>query len=176
MSHLQNLFQVNTERAEFLSQGMNHVEGGWPKDINPSENDQTMRFRKKIEKDDNYVGTVLGLCSVGVQGGPSGWVIGFVDIKTKVLSKYRLRQLNPNVLQYVFWKFPLLAWAAWQLQYRQRTGELSEGILQNIRNRLQPQTVLNTVFNLISTKASNQPCIKVYSTIHTTLLAHSLEN
>ena len=54
--------EVNTQRAEFLSQGMNHIEGGWPKDINPSENDQTMRFRKKIEKDDNYVGTVLGLC------------------------------------------------------------------------------------------------------------------
>ena len=56
--------QVNTERAEFLSQGMNHVEGGWPKDINPAENDQTMRFRKKIEKDDQYVGSVLGLCQV----------------------------------------------------------------------------------------------------------------
>ena len=41
---------------------MNHVEGGWPKDINPSENDQTMRFRKKIEKDDAYVHSVLGLC------------------------------------------------------------------------------------------------------------------
>ena len=25
---------------------------------------QTMRFRKKVEKDDNYVGTVLGLCQV----------------------------------------------------------------------------------------------------------------
>ena len=44
---------------------MNHVEGGWPKDINPAENDQTMRFRKKIEKDDNYVSTVLGMCQVG---------------------------------------------------------------------------------------------------------------
>ncbi len=55
---------MNTERAEFLSQGMNHVEGGWPKDINPSENDQTMRFRKKIEKDDTYVHSVLGLCQV----------------------------------------------------------------------------------------------------------------
>ena len=31
------------------------VEGGWPKDINPAENDQTMRFRKKIEKDDKWV-------------------------------------------------------------------------------------------------------------------------
>ena len=43
---------------------MNHFEGGWPKDINPQENDQTMRFRKKIEKDDNYINTVLGLCTV----------------------------------------------------------------------------------------------------------------
>ena len=24
---------------------MNHTEGGWPKDINPAEADQTMRFR-----------------------------------------------------------------------------------------------------------------------------------
>ena len=51
-------------RAEYVSQGMNHFEGGWPKDINPQENDQTMRFRKKIEKDDNYINTVLGLCTV----------------------------------------------------------------------------------------------------------------
>ncbi|XP_071750143.1 dynein intermediate chain 3, ciliary isoform X2 [Lepeophtheirus salmonis] len=53
---------VNTERAEYTSQGMNHIEGGWPKDINPMENDQTMRFRKKVEKDDNYIHSVLNLC------------------------------------------------------------------------------------------------------------------
>ena len=35
-----------------------------PQDINPVENDQTMRFRKKIEKDENYVNTALKLCSV----------------------------------------------------------------------------------------------------------------
>ena len=33
-------------------------------DINPSENDQTMRYRKKIEKDESYVNTALKLCSV----------------------------------------------------------------------------------------------------------------
>ena len=58
---------MNTERAEYLSQGMNHTEGGWPKDINPTENDQTVRFRKKIEKDDSYVSSVLGLCGVRLQ-------------------------------------------------------------------------------------------------------------
>ena len=59
-----SLHEVNTFRAEYLSQGMNHFEGGWPKDINPAENDQTMRFRKKIEKDDSYINSVLGLCQV----------------------------------------------------------------------------------------------------------------
>ena len=43
---------------------MNHFEGGWPKDINPAENDQTSRFRKKIEKDDGYINSVLSLCQV----------------------------------------------------------------------------------------------------------------
>lgn len=59
-----SLHEINTFRAEYLSQGMNHFEGGWPKDINPAENDQTMRFRKKIEKDDAYINSVLGLCQV----------------------------------------------------------------------------------------------------------------
>ena len=45
---------------------MNHFEGGWPKDINPAENDQTMRFRKKIEKDDGYINSVLSLCQVNI--------------------------------------------------------------------------------------------------------------
>ena len=58
------LRQVNTMRAEFISQGMNHAEGGWPKEINPTENDQTMRFRKKIEKDEKYLNTAMGLCGV----------------------------------------------------------------------------------------------------------------
>jgi dynein intermediate chain 2 len=62
----QEILQVNTLRAEYMSQGMNHFEGGWPKDINPAEHDQTMRFRKKIEKDDSYINSVLGLCQVSL--------------------------------------------------------------------------------------------------------------
>ena len=27
---------------------MNHMEGGWPKDIDPTEKDQTARYRKKV--------------------------------------------------------------------------------------------------------------------------------
>ena len=55
---------------------MNHFEGGWPKDINPAEHDQTMRFRKKIEKDDSYINSVLGLCQVRGRDLTYGDVLG----------------------------------------------------------------------------------------------------
>ncbi|XP_039646998.1 dynein intermediate chain 2, axonemal isoform X2 [Perca fluviatilis] len=53
--------QVNTERFESDSCGINHVEGGWPKDINPQEMEQTIRYRKKVEKDESYVNSLLTL-------------------------------------------------------------------------------------------------------------------
>ncbi|XP_065804353.1 dynein axonemal intermediate chain 2 isoform X2 [Labrus bergylta] len=53
--------QVNTKRFESESRGINHVEGGWPKDINPHEMEQTIRFRKKVEKDELYVTSVVQL-------------------------------------------------------------------------------------------------------------------
>ncbi|NXE14387.1 DNAI2 protein, partial [Lophotis ruficrista] len=53
--------EVNTERVEVESRGVNHVEGGWPKDVNPQEVEQTARFRKKVEKDENYVNTIVHL-------------------------------------------------------------------------------------------------------------------
>ncbi|KAL3983464.1 E3 ubiquitin-protein ligase [Sarotherodon galilaeus] len=56
--------QLNTERFETGSCGINHMEGGWPKDINPAEMEQTIRFRKKVEKDESYINSVLQLGSV----------------------------------------------------------------------------------------------------------------
>ena len=43
------------------SRGVHHKEGGWPRDINPAEVDQTARYRKKVEKDDGYIHTLLHL-------------------------------------------------------------------------------------------------------------------
>ncbi|KAE8736682.1 hypothetical protein FOCC_FOCC017863 [Frankliniella occidentalis] len=52
---------VNTVRAEYTQHGCNHTEGGWPRDINIADLEQTQRFRKKVEKDDSYINTVLQL-------------------------------------------------------------------------------------------------------------------
>ena len=56
--------QVNTERFETESRGINHVEGGWPKDVNPVEVEQTIRYRKKVEKDEIYMNTIHQLGNV----------------------------------------------------------------------------------------------------------------
>ena len=46
------------------STGVNHVEGGWPKEINPNELEQVTRFKKKIEKDENYTATIHKLAEI----------------------------------------------------------------------------------------------------------------
>lgn len=55
---------VNTESFSYCSVGMLHVEGGWPKDIDSTEKDQTARFRKKVEKDEEYIREVKALADV----------------------------------------------------------------------------------------------------------------
>ncbi|KAG6455160.1 dynein intermediate chain 3, ciliary [Manduca sexta] len=50
---------VNTERAEYSSSGANHSEGGWPKDVNLLDPEMTQRYRRKVEKEDNYIHCVM---------------------------------------------------------------------------------------------------------------------
>jgi len=49
---------------ETASTGANHVEGGWPRDINPAEMEQVARYRKKVEKDENYIRVILELSEI----------------------------------------------------------------------------------------------------------------
>ncbi|XP_073999010.1 dynein, axonemal, intermediate chain 2 isoform X1 [Rhodnius prolixus] len=53
--------EVNTTRANYTENFMNHTEGGWPKDLNFSDVEQTIRFRKKVEKDEMYTHAILQL-------------------------------------------------------------------------------------------------------------------
>jgi dynein intermediate chain 2 len=42
---------VNTERVKTQDKGMQHKEGGWPLNVDPTETNETLRHRKKLEKD-----------------------------------------------------------------------------------------------------------------------------
>lgn len=43
---------------------MYHSEGGWPKDLNPKDAEQTVRYKRKVEKDELYIHTMLQLLPV----------------------------------------------------------------------------------------------------------------
>jgi dynein intermediate chain 2 len=53
--------EANTERLVTKTTSMRHVEGGWPKDVDFTEQSDTSRFRKKAEKDEDYKSAVKAL-------------------------------------------------------------------------------------------------------------------
>ena len=58
------VIKANTITAKFKNSGMLHQEGGWPKDINKEDPEATQRYRRKIEKDEPYIHTMLQLLPV----------------------------------------------------------------------------------------------------------------
>jgi dynein intermediate chain 2 len=56
--------EVNTETASFTNRGILHSQGGWPKDVDASDVEHTIRYRKKIEKDEEYIRSIKGLGEV----------------------------------------------------------------------------------------------------------------
>ena len=74
-----------------------------------------------------------------VKAGPFGCGTGYVEIKSGALQPGAATCSKGFVV--CFLKFPFLAWAAWQLQYSLWPVELSENMLQSLRNKLLPQSV-----------------------------------
>mmetsp|Transcript_6400 Transcript_6400/g.14130 ORF Transcript_6400/g.14130 Transcript_6400/m.14130 type:complete len:361 (-) Transcript_6400:714-1796(-) len=56
-----SLSSVCTLVSKSLTMNMTHREGGWPKDIDPTEKADVARFRKKVEKNEDYKQTVKNL-------------------------------------------------------------------------------------------------------------------
>lgn len=55
---------VTTDNPRLQHIGTTHVEGGWPRDINRLDEEQTSRYRKKQEKDESYLNQMKGLIKV----------------------------------------------------------------------------------------------------------------
>lgn len=53
--------EANTNEVLYSKHNINHEEGGWPKDVDYTEAEHTIRFRKKVEKDEDYIKTVVRL-------------------------------------------------------------------------------------------------------------------
>merc|ERR1740120_669711 len=52
---------VNTARVQTKSRVMLHVEGGWPKEVDYTEAQETLKYRKRLEKDPAFISTVKQL-------------------------------------------------------------------------------------------------------------------
>ncbi|XP_055904903.1 dynein intermediate chain 3, ciliary [Eupeodes corollae] len=48
------LSEALTENVSLATHGVTHLEGGWPKDVNILDEEQTLRHRKKVERDDAW--------------------------------------------------------------------------------------------------------------------------
>lgn len=49
-----SIAETSTVNETFKSNTVRHTEGGWPKDININDEEQTARYRKRIERDGKY--------------------------------------------------------------------------------------------------------------------------
>jgi len=54
---------VNTKRIPINNRGQLHVEGGWPKEIEYSEAQETNKWRRRLDKDPAFTGICRSLCS-----------------------------------------------------------------------------------------------------------------
>lgn len=52
---------IETENVSYAEHGMYHYEGGWPKEANLNDEESTLRYRKKIEREDNWGSQVTNL-------------------------------------------------------------------------------------------------------------------
>lgn len=60
----QSEHDANTKHVEFDEQGINHIEGGWPREVHYNSEELVARHRRRVMHEDNYVHTVLSAAPV----------------------------------------------------------------------------------------------------------------
>eukprot|EP00891_Asterochloris_glomerata_P005483 jgi/Astpho2/5483/fgenesh1_pm.00078_%23_1_t len=53
--------EANTTAVVYATKAVNHVEGGWPKEVDYTEAEHVIRYRKKVEKDEEYIKSIAAL-------------------------------------------------------------------------------------------------------------------
>ncbi|CAK1596165.1 unnamed protein product [Parnassius mnemosyne] len=52
---------ANTKELVTHEQGINHTEGGWPREVHLYNEDHVIRHRRRVQHEDNYIHTILSL-------------------------------------------------------------------------------------------------------------------
>lgn len=61
-----SMHEINTLYHSMTNRGVNHFSGGWPKEIDATDDEQTFRYTKKLRKDEGYASAVMSLCEVNI--------------------------------------------------------------------------------------------------------------
>ncbi|KAG6445312.1 dynein intermediate chain 3, ciliary-like [Manduca sexta] len=56
--------ETNTKQVVIHEQGINHTEGGWPREVHTYNEDHVLRHCRRVMHDDNYIHTVLSLAPI----------------------------------------------------------------------------------------------------------------
>ncbi|NXQ85387.1 DNAI2 protein, partial [Nyctibius grandis] len=161
--------EVNTEQVEVESRGINHAEGGWPKDIDSQEVEQTTRFRRRVEKDENYVNAIMNLGTLMEHCVKQN---NAINIYEEYFGEEELAELederpsakiinvirDPNVTKrpatYLSWHpnvFKKLAVAYSSLELQQNMKDMSfDSYIWDIENPNKPELVLEPSSPLVS--------------------------
>eukprot|EP01066_Platyproteum_vivax_P017035 Platyproteum_vivax@DN7285_c0_g1_i1.p1 len=54
--------EVNTHRIQLVNRGQLHLEGGWPKEVDAQEHQETSKWRRRVDKDPAFQTAVQHLC------------------------------------------------------------------------------------------------------------------
>ncbi|XP_017482713.1 PREDICTED: dynein intermediate chain 3, ciliary [Rhagoletis zephyria] len=94
---------VETENVTYGEHGMYHYEGGWPREVNINDEESTMRYRKKIERDDNWGMQVTNLIHTSIDVTAQNSAVNiyqefFVDLPPElgkdIRTPFEARQCN----------------------------------------------------------------------------------
>jgi hypothetical protein len=81
---------------------MRHVEGGWPKDVDFMEQSDVSRFRKKVEKDEEYKGAIKALGPIVARCLKQNITINIYEVTRHFLHLTRAQSPICSIFNLVF--------------------------------------------------------------------------
>ncbi|XP_017056277.1 dynein intermediate chain 3, ciliary [Drosophila ficusphila] len=96
LSRQMALTVMETENVTLDHRGMEHFEGGWPKEVNTNDEEQTMRHRKKVEREDSWGEQVLQIIRTTMRVAEQNNTLNiyqdfFADLPAELAHDLRMR-------------------------------------------------------------------------------------
>ncbi|BDA50396.1 Dynein intermediate chain 2, axonemal [Coccomyxa sp. Obi] len=159
--------EVNTNPVILVNRGILHTEGGWPKEIDCTEVEQVIRYRKRQEKDEHYIRAVVALCASAEEVIKENNAIDIYEqywegetegYATEAAAAHTLTQLldpsrSRRGAQYICWhpdgsRRVAVAYSKLEFQRQAESGP-SDSYVWDLGNPAQPEATLSATSALV---------------------------